>query len=195
MWVCLNTAYNALPARRTRARDAGPSSFFNFVKDRAAQMSGLADGTMSHDAGWRYLVLGRSLERADMTARALSLFQVVGDRATSAGALLRSCAAYESYLRTYRGVLDPERATAFLLLDRLFPRSVYSALSVAEQQLTGLLPPSDSRLGIVDPALLALGRMRTSLEFVGADELIGRRAHRGPSATGRGDPERLCGRE
>ncbi|HWC35846.1 MAG TPA: alpha-E domain-containing protein [Mycobacteriales bacterium] len=172
LWVCLNTTYNALPAQRAKARDAGPSAFFTFVKDRAALLSGLADGTMSHDDGWRYVVLGRSLERADMTARALSLFQVVGDRATSAGALLRSCAAYESFLRTYRGVLDPDRATAFLLLDRLFPRSVYAALSVAERQLADLLPPSDSRLGVVDPALLALGRMRTNLEFTAPEEVM-----------------------
>ncbi|HVT65778.1 MAG TPA: alpha-E domain-containing protein [Mycobacteriales bacterium] len=172
MWVCLNTTYIALPAQRSRARDAGPSAFFTFVKDRAALLSGLADGTMSHDDGWRFVVLGRNLERADMTARALSLFQVVGDRATSAGALLRSCAAYESYLRTYRGVLDPGRATGYLLLDRLFPRSVYSALSAAERRLADLLPPSDSRLGVVDPALLALGRMRTTLEYTGVDEVM-----------------------
>jgi uncharacterized alpha-E superfamily protein len=172
MWLCLNTTFNALPAQRAKARDAGPTAFFSFVKDRAALMSGLADGTMSHDDGWRFLALGRSLERADMTARAISLYQFVGDRATSAGALLRSCAAYESFLRTYRGVLDPPRATAFLLLDRLFPRSVYSALSEAELRLAALVPPTDTRLGVVDPGLVALGRLRTDLEFTSAGEVM-----------------------
>jgi uncharacterized alpha-E superfamily protein len=172
LWLCLNTTFNALPAQRARARDAGPSAFFTFVKDRAAMMSGLADGTMSHDDGWRFVVLGRSLERADMTARAISLYQFVGDRATSAGALLRSCAAYESFLRTYRGTLEPSQATAFLLLDRLFPRSVYAALSTAERRLAALLPASDSRLGVADPALVALGRLRTDLEFTSASEVM-----------------------
>ena len=121
------------PARRS---GRGPSAvarrlYFNFVKERAALVSGLVDGTMSHDDGWRFLVLGRSVERADMTVRALSLYQVVGDPATSAGALLRSCGAYESFLRTYRGSLDPRHATEFLLLDRLFPRSVYAAIAPA----------------------------------------------------------------
>ena len=32
-------------------------------------VSGLADTTVSHDESWLFLVLGRSLERADMTAR------------------------------------------------------------------------------------------------------------------------------
>ena len=95
---------------------------------------------MSHDDGWRFLVLGRSIERADMTVRALSLYQVVGDPATSGSALLRSCGAYESFLRTYRGSLDPRHATEFLLLDRLFPRSVYAAVSTAEQRLLELTP-------------------------------------------------------
>ena len=100
------------------------------------------------------------------------LVNIVGDQATSAGALLRSCAAYESFLRTYRGVLDPSRATAFLLLDRLFPRSVYAALSTAERRLAALLPASDTRLGVVDPGLVALGRLRTDLEFTSVTEVM-----------------------
>jgi len=166
MWVCLNTTYNALPAQRSRARLSSPTPYFNFVKERAALVSGLVDGTMSHDDGWRFLVLGRSVERADMTVRALSLYQVVGDPSTSAGALLRSCGAYESYLRTYRGSVDPRHATQFLLLDRLFPRSVYAALATAERRLLELTPAGASRVGFADPGLLALGRTRTDLEFL-----------------------------
>jgi uncharacterized alpha-E superfamily protein len=165
MWLCLNTTYNDLAAQRSRAKRGSPTSYFNFVKERAALMSGLVDGTMSHDDGWRFLVLGRSIERADMTVRALSLYQVVGDPATSAVALLRSCGAYESFLRTYRGSLEPHHATEFLLLDRLFPRSVYSALATAEQRLIALMPTADSRVGVADVGLLALGRARTDLEF------------------------------
>jgi uncharacterized alpha-E superfamily protein len=100
-----------------------------------------------------------------MTVRALSLYQVVGDAGTSAGALLRSCGAYESFLRTYRGSLDPRHATEFLLLDRLFPRSVYAAVANAEQRLLELMPSAGSRVGIADLGLLALGRTRTDLEF------------------------------
>jgi uncharacterized alpha-E superfamily protein len=165
MWLCLNTTYNALPSQKARSKRGSPTTYFNFVKERAALVSGLVDGTMSHDDGWRFLVLGRSVERADMTVRALSLYQVVGDPATSAGALLRSCGAYESFLRTYRGSLDPRHATEFLLLDRLFPRSVYAALSNAEQRLLELTPSSASRVGVADVGLLALGRTRTDLEF------------------------------
>jgi uncharacterized alpha-E superfamily protein len=171
MWLCLNTTYNALPGQSARAKRGSPTAYFNFVKERAALVSGLVDGTMSHDDGWRFLVLGRSLERADMTVRALSLYQVVGDPATSAGALLRSCGAYESFLRTYRGSLDPRHATEFLLLDRLFPRSVYAAVASAEQRLLELTPSAGSRVGVADLGLLELGRTRTALEFSSAADI------------------------
>jgi uncharacterized alpha-E superfamily protein len=178
MWLCLNTTYNALPSQKARARRGSPTAYFNFVKERAALVSGLVDGTMSHDDGWRFLVLGRSLERADMTVRALSLYQVVGDPATSAGALLRSCGAYESFLRTYRGSLDPRHATEFLLLDRLFPRSVYAAVANAEQRLLELTPSAGSRVGVADAGLIALGRTRTDLEFSRAADVSGGLAER-----------------
>ena len=96
----------------------------------------LADATMSHDDGWRFLVLGRSLERVDMTARLLSTR--LGERgARPAGSTtLRCCAAYEAYLRTLpAGRRRVAGALEFLLLDRLFPRSVFHALSAAEERL------------------------------------------------------------
>ncbi|MEO7837026.1 MAG: alpha-E domain-containing protein, partial [Acidimicrobiales bacterium] len=71
MWECLNATWLALPAQRRQAGEMGPHVFFQFVKERAAMMAGLADSTMARDDGWRFLVLGRSLERVDMTARLL----------------------------------------------------------------------------------------------------------------------------
>ena len=72
MWECLNATHNALPAMVAQAAAVGPHALFTYVKERAAILSGLADSTMSRDDGWRFLVLGRSLERVDMTARMLS---------------------------------------------------------------------------------------------------------------------------
>ena len=53
---------------------AGPArhDFFGWVRDRAAACNGIVDATMSRDDGWRFLSVGRSLERADMTTRLLS---------------------------------------------------------------------------------------------------------------------------
>ena len=75
---------------------------------------------MSRDESWRFLVLGRNLERVDMTARLLSArygesWGLMGWVTTQ-----RSCSAYEAYLRTYQRAVDGSSAAEFLVLDRLF---------------------------------------------------------------------------
>ena len=60
----------------------------------------------------------------------------------------------------------------FLLLDRLFPRSVFHALSTAER-LPGRAGPADRRdPACDDEARRILGRARTDLEFRRAGELL-----------------------
>src|SRR3984885_1958343 len=50
-----------------------------------------------------------------------------------------SSAAHDTYLRTYRGVLDANRVVEFILLDRLFQRWIFSSLKLAEHSLDELL--------------------------------------------------------
>jgi uncharacterized alpha-E superfamily protein len=171
MWECLNATYNELPGHVAAAQALGPHNFFRYVKERAAIMAGLADATLSRDDGWRFFVLGRSLERVDMTCRLLSAR--FGEGAGSPGwvTLLRSCSAHEAYLRTYRRTVDASLVAEFLLLDRLFPRSVYYALALAERCLSELAPPS-GRAGVDDEARRILGRARTDLEFRRVGELL-----------------------
>lgn len=171
MWECLNATHHALSGRIDRATDAGPHGFFQYVKERAAIMAGLADATMNRDDSWRFLVLGRSLERVDMTTRLLlARFR---EPAGQAGWIttLRSCSAHEAFLRTYRRGVEPALVAEFLLLDRLFPRSAFHALGVAEQCLAELEPDA-GRVGVDDEARRVLGRARTQLEFRRVSELI-----------------------
>ncbi|MDT4994151.1 MAG: hypothetical protein QOH97_4043, partial [Actinoplanes sp.] len=132
MWECLNTTWHGLQNARRRVEQQGVHSFFRWVRERCAVMAGLTDATMSRDEGWLFLVLGRSVERVDMTARLLRTHELAGGSIPSWLTLLRSCGAWETFLRTYRGALDDRHAAEFLLLDRLFPRSVFAALSSAE---------------------------------------------------------------
>ena len=103
--------------------------------------AGLADSTLSRDDGYRFMVLGRAIERVDMTVRLL--LSRVGDSASSPAwvTVLRSAGAHDTYLRTYRGVLDAARVVEFMLLDRLFPRSVFYSLRLAEHSLDELHQP------------------------------------------------------
>ncbi len=171
IFEALNATWMALPERRLSADRLGPHSFFSWVRTRTAVLSGLVDSTMSRDEGWVFLTLGRSLERADMTARLLMLRTLPGGRAPTWGTLLRSCGAYESYLRTYRGPVRENLAAEFLMVDRLSPRSVFYALSTAEQCLA-TLDPAAGRSGFDDMARLLLGRARTDLEFRSRGDLL-----------------------
>ncbi|MBA2625005.1 MAG: alpha-E domain-containing protein [Acidimicrobiia bacterium] len=171
MWECLNATYHLLGERTDASSAGGQRAFFEFVKERAAVFAGLADSTMSRDDAWRFLGLGRSLERVDMTCRLLTTRWA--DATGSAGwvTTLRCCAAHEAYLRTYRKAVDSSLAAEFLLLDRLFPRSVYASLSMAERRLAEL-SPSAGRVGGANDARRILGRARTELEFRSVGELL-----------------------
>jgi uncharacterized alpha-E superfamily protein len=167
----LNATWMALPERRRRADRLGPHPYFAWIRERVAVLAGLVNATMSRDEGWTFLTLGRCLERADMTARMLMLRTLPGGRAPSWGTLLRSCGSYESYLRTYRGPVQENQAAEFLMVDRLSPRSVFYALSQAEECLQ-MLDPAARRSGFEDTARLLLGRARTDLEFRSRGDLL-----------------------
>jgi uncharacterized alpha-E superfamily protein len=140
LWECLNATYHALPGQEASAAVRGPHPFCRWVRERAALFAGLLDGSMPRDDSWRFLVLGRSLERVDMTARLLRARAVQSGTSSDWVGLLRCCSAHEAYLRGYRAAVEPERVVEFLVLDRLFPRSVYAALAQAERCLVDLDP-------------------------------------------------------
>ncbi|MGX7827065.1 alpha-E domain-containing protein [Actinokineospora sp. 24-640] len=172
LWECVNAMWNALPERQKQAKRTGPHAFFAFVEERSAMFAGLADSTMSRDDGWRFLVLGRSVERVDMIVRLL--MSRVNDNPSSPGwvTVLRSAGAHDTYLRTYRGALDARRVVQFLLLDRLFPRSVFHALRQAESCLEQLDHRPTTRLGAKAEASRLLGKARSDLEFLRPEELL-----------------------
>jgi len=141
------------------------------VKERATMMAGLADSTLSRDDGWRFLVLGRSLERVDMTTRLLLARFSQPSGASEWTTTLRCCSAHEAFLRTYRRPAETSLVAEFLLLDRLFPRSAFHALGVAEQCLAEL-GPNTGRSGLNDEARRVLGAARAQLEFRHVDDLL-----------------------
>lgn len=172
IWECLNTTYNALAERERAAKRLGPGEFLSYIEGRAAMFAGLADSTLSRDDGYRFMVLGRAIERVDMTVRLL--LSRVGDSASSPAwvTLLRSAGAHDTYLRTYRGALDAGRVVEFMLLDRLFPRSIYYSLRLAEHSLDELLNRPHNRLGTTAEAQRLLGRARSELEFLEPGALL-----------------------
>jgi uncharacterized alpha-E superfamily protein len=147
------------------------SEFFAWVRERTALAVGIIESATSRDDVWHFFTLGRSIERADMTARLLATSALTGAGGPSWTTLLRSCGGYEAYLRTYRGTPSAQNAAEFLAVDRLFPRSILFAISRAEACLRSLEPRSE-RVGTSDRALRVLGQIRAELEFRPVDEIL-----------------------
>ncbi len=113
--------------------------FLNEMVKGCQQVNGLIMGTMSRDACWQFLRLGRNLERADMATRLLdagAAAQIEGELETRMrisqiiwGNVLRSSSAELSYRRTMRSAVNQHDVATFLLEDPHFPRSLTSCLT------------------------------------------------------------------
>jgi uncharacterized alpha-E superfamily protein len=115
-------------------------------------LSGLLEGTMSHDDTYAFLEIGRGLERADMTTRVLDIQAaiLVGQRdgatpyadVTWTG-VLRSLSAHQMFRRTAGSTVTGPAALRFLLRDPQFPRSVERCLIQISNALLELCRHSD----------------------------------------------------
>ncbi|MBF4570617.1 alpha-E domain-containing protein [Plantibacter sp. VKM Ac-2880] len=169
LWECLNTTRARMPRRVASDK---VHEFFGWVRERSALAVGIVDSATSRDDAWRFFTLGRSLERADMTARLLATRSLTEASGPSWTTILRSCGAYEAYLRTYRGMPSAKNAAEFLLLDQLFPRSVMFSISRAEECMRDL-EPRRGRVGTVDSAQRLLGQIRSDLEYRPIQDTLG----------------------
>jgi len=168
MWEVLNTNGARMP-RRVAAEKV--HNFFGWVRDRAALAIGTMESSSIRDESWSFFTLGRSIERADMTARLLSTRTIMDVGGPSWTTILRSCGAYEAYLRRYRGMPSAENAAEFLVLDRLFPRSILFQIIRAEASVREIEPRIE-RGGVSNPVLRELGQVRSEIEFQPIDQML-----------------------
>ncbi len=165
-----------LPAglsRRTR---------FDFLK-RSILMSqtltGMLEGTMSRNDAYTFMMVGRNLERADMTSRIIDVRAAQLLVATNASELhpfdtiqwmsvLRSLSGYEMYRLGRRARVSRTDVLEFVLRDEQFPRACLFCLRQIELALHALL-----RSGSVRHALLAASRFLAGapLEGLGQPEV------------------------
>ncbi len=169
VWEAINTFY--LAVREGALEQQRPSEAFKMVRERVAVLNGITDGTMSHDEGWLFLVLGRTLERADMTARMISSAAFSTSSPYAWQTTLRACGAHHAFTRYSQGSASDRTAAEFLLLDRLFPRSLVHALSEAERALADL-DAGERRAGVSGDASRALGGVRAALEYAPLDQVL-----------------------
>jgi len=168
MWEVLNANRARMPRKVSPEKVHG---FFSWVRDRTALAVGTMESVAIRDESWNFFTLGRSIERADMTARLLSTRALMDEGGPSWTTILRSCGAYEAYLRRYRGMPSAKNAAEFLVLDRLFPRSIIFQVIRAESCVNEIEPSLD-RSVISNTVLRELGQIRGELEFQPIDLIL-----------------------
>lgn len=169
VWEALNTTYNGvLSGQLSRSR---PADAFRVARERANMVSALADHTQSHDDGWQFIVLGRHLERVDMTSRLILTRAYATGSASTWQITLRACGAAHAFTRTYRAIESPRAAVEFLLLDRLFPRSVAYSMGEVARCLEEL-DPRQRRIGFGGDAARIIGQARARMDYLSLTELM-----------------------
>jgi uncharacterized alpha-E superfamily protein len=160
VFEALNAAHLAVVRGLGLALVDSPGIALHRVVERLLVVHGVIAWAMPRDEAYHFLVLGRSLERIDMTARLLA---VQHDRywpESGPVAILRSTAAHSAYLR--RAAVDGDGVREFLVLDPDFPRSMRRSAIEAEDAVRAIMTLG---AGGGTELLREVGMLRSSLEF------------------------------
>lgn len=132
LYLYSNKQIDAIINRRSRVL------FLNEILEGCQRFNGLLSGYMSHDNAYRFIRLGRNIERADMTTRILELGSILLSEARSPSArqyenilwmnILQSLNALLMYRRHVRSRIKDDDVLNYLLLDDALPRSVNCCL-------------------------------------------------------------------
>ena len=149
MWINLNTFYNRVRALRPEdVAEERIARLCGAIKESCQSHTGITEGTFYRDEGWYFYQLGRLLERADQTTRLVDVkYHLLMPSPEDLGsnldirqwnALLRSAAGYHAFRRVHPSGMSPAKASSFLLLNPLFPRSVASCIDSMDGILNDL---------------------------------------------------------
>jgi len=157
-----------------RAFADGSQAFLHETIADLHLFKGAADSTMSHGEGWRFLLLGVYLERAQLIGSLLEVCFGDGRKKPISDhfaltSLLRMTCALEPYLRVYTADMQPRFILEFLLLDEDFPRSIRFCTARIEEHLAHLSRHVEAA-GHAGPDRLA-GRLKARLEYADMDEV------------------------
>jgi uncharacterized alpha-E superfamily protein len=145
-------------------------------------LSGTLEGTMSRNDAFTLLMLGRNLERADMTSRIIDVRSAQLLPADAPGFqpfetiqwlnVLKSMSGYQMYRLSQRTRVSRSAVLEFVLRDLQFPRACLFCLKEVEQLLRAL-PRSAGVLGSLEEARSFLANATpATLEQSGLHELI-----------------------
>jgi uncharacterized alpha-E superfamily protein len=178
-WQQLNRMYHRV-TEEASSGSAGLAEFPATTLDDLHLFQGITDTTMTHGEGWRFIQIGRAIERAGLIATLLAVFDLDAAHETGEGAgshqflewigLLRSCTAFEAYCNLYTADLTQVQILRFLLLNKEFPHSVRYSIDRLCSSLTAL--QQESGLPLAEELRRVAGRLQASLNFCEISEVM-----------------------
>jgi uncharacterized alpha-E superfamily protein len=148
MWETINDTWLQLSHRRRARAEPVDSEFFDWVKERSHLFRGVTFATIRRDQPYHFVRLGTYIERADNTARILSVKQAGTEEQPPAAdavtdyyrlsAVLRSVSALEAYRDTYRDAIESRRVAELLIFSAPLPRSLRFCFDEIERVLSAL---------------------------------------------------------
>jgi uncharacterized alpha-E superfamily protein len=182
MWEQLNRLY--LRVRQTSMDEIWqiePHEFFQSVKQGAHLFQGITDSTMIQGEGWRFIQVGRFIERSIAVSALLNAYfdayvesqsyvpALTFDHITWVG-LLKSCTAFEAYCKVFSAAIEPTHILDFLVLNAEFPHSVRFSVDMVQTALQAIAHTTVARnTGTADRLS---GRLRAMLDFIHVDEIM-----------------------
>ncbi len=172
-WERLNLLYlRATGVAAESAFTADATDFLQRIIADLHQFKGAAEATMSHGDGWRFMLTGVYIERAQLIARLLNVCfgdsKAAVDDHVALVSLLRMACALEPYLRVYTADINARCILEFLMFDEDFPRSIRFSTHRIQECLTQLSGGRD--VGRHDPSRIA-GRLNARLTYADIDEV------------------------
>ena len=169
LWTSLNLAY--LRLQKLSIQDIWLTSPEGFYAQTASEMNtfaGVAGATMYRDEGWRFMQLGRVIERAQLST-SLFLSQLAADSHTEGyseadwTSLLRIYRAVEVYNRSYTVEVQPGQVLDLLATDPRLPDSLCRSLDTTVSDLDSVGPGPNAKAS--EAARRLAGRMATLVHY------------------------------
>ncbi|NNC93707.1 MAG: alpha-E domain-containing protein [Acidimicrobiia bacterium] len=112
--------------------ERSPHEIYETVTEQCRAVTGSIDEAMTRDDGYRFLVMGRMLERAEMTCRMIDVNRTVSGRDGSSWmTVLRSVSGFHAFTRAHGPLAPADRVIRFMLVDPAFPFGVLHSLQRA----------------------------------------------------------------
>ena len=157
----VNVGHAAIRATSVEQLTRDPVLFLDELSVRSERIAGVIHDSMVRSDGYRFLVVGRYLERAEMTLRAVDVNRrAAGSDVQSWVRILRSVNGLHAFLHANSALGNADDIVRFLVTGANAPCCVRFCLNRCEEELKiayAGMPQSS--------AVRSLGRLRAKIEF------------------------------